>query len=187
MGDYNYEEHDAGISATHVDQMVAVYLLVHAGEPGSFAGESRFRQQVSGHMKAPGWKAITAHHDSKMVGFAYGFPLGKATRWWEGLIGEVPPTFRSETGTRTFAISELNVIPSQRNRGIAAQLYHRLLAGRPEERATLLVRPGNTQARQIYSHWGWEEVARLKPDWENSPTFEVLIKCLKSSNAEQPA
>lgn len=44
-----------------------------------------------------------------------------------------------ETGARTFALSELMVVEKFRGTGVAHQIRHELLRGRPEERVTLLV------------------------------------------------
>ena len=48
-------------------------------------------------------------------------------------------------------------------KGIARALHDRLLLGREEQRATLLVEPDNVAARRAYLHWGWRKVAQLRP------------------------
>lgn len=166
---------DAAASAGVIDQLVAVYLDVHAGDDSAFYGEDRFRRQMSGHMTAPGWEVVTAVDDGEIAGFAYGLPLGPATRWWDGLVGEAPAGFTVETGRRTFALSELMVQSAWRGQGLASRLHEELMSGRPEERATLLVRPDNTTAQAIYARWGWQKAAEVRPAWEGAPQYDALI------------
>ena len=60
-------------------------------------------------------------------------------------------------------------------RHIAHALHDELLAPRKEQRATLLVEQGNTTAYRAYLKWGWRKVAELRPNWPDSPLFDVLI------------
>lgn len=167
---------DAAVSAGVVDELVAVYLDVHADDVGNaFYGEDRFRRQLSGHMAAPGWDAVAAVDGGEMAGFAYGFPLGADSHWWDGLVGEAHEDFAVETGRRTFALSELLVRARWRGQGLASRLHEELLSRRAEERATLLVRPDNTTAQAIYARWGWQKAANVRPGWEGAPLYDALI------------
>ena len=157
------------------DQIVEAYITAHANQQQDpFYQRPRFRRQLEGHMTAPGWEIAVAEDDGEIVGFAYGFALPPTTAWWKGLIGDVPEGFVTETGQRTFALSELNVRPRYQGRGLAGRLYRELLSNRTEERATLLTEPDNA-AHAIYAHWGWSKVAKLRPSWEGAPVFDVLI------------
>ena len=69
-------------------------------------------------------------------------------------------------------------------RGIAHQLHDELLRGRSEQRATLLVRPANVNARSAYIRWGWQPTARLMPHWPDAPTFDVLMLQLPQETPE---
>jgi GNAT superfamily N-acetyltransferase len=113
--------------------------------------------------------------DDQPVGQAWGWPLAAKTDWWTGLVSEPVPGFTVEDGRRTFALSEIMVREDHAGRGIAHALHDELLRGRSEERATLLVRPANTFAYRAYTRWGWQQVAALRPDWPDSPMFDVLI------------
>ncbi|WP_146159534.1 hypothetical protein [Allonocardiopsis opalescens] len=73
------------------------------------------------------------------------------------------------------AISEILVRETWKRQGIARVLHDEFLAGRPEERATLLVRPRNVAAERAYWKWGWVTVGTLDPGWENAPTYNSLI------------
>jgi ribosomal protein S18 acetylase RimI-like enzyme len=159
-----------------VDELVDVFLDVYADHDPAFFNEDRFRRQVTGHLTAPRWEAVTARHDGRLVGYMYGFALAPQTRWWEGMAGEVPEGFTAEDGHRTVAISELMVRSAWRRRGIARRLHDEFLAGRHEHRATLLVRPDNHPAKAAYASWGWRTVVQLQPGWEHAPVYDVLVR-----------
>ena len=61
-------------------------------------------------------------------------------------------------------------------KGIAHSLHDLVLAGRPEERATVTVRPAATAAQQALRSWGWQRVGRTRdPDDPGSPVSDVLV------------
>lgn len=170
------ERADADEAQGTVDRLVRVYLEVYAGGPDDqFFGEDRYRRQLAGHMTAPGWEVVTATDDGELAGYIYGFTLPSHTGWWRWLTTPVDDTFTTETGKRTLAISELMVRERWRGHGLARRLHDEMLSGRREERATLLVLPDNTRAQDTYARWGWRKVAEMRPNWENSPLWDVLI------------
>jgi ribosomal protein S18 acetylase RimI-like enzyme len=158
-----------------VDQLVDLYLAVYPGGD-EFHSEDRYRRQLSLHMQRAGWELVTATVSGELVGYIYGFALAAQTRWWEGIQEPVPAGLTDEDGKRTFALSELLVRPAWRRRGIARALHDELIGSRTEERATLLARPGNAAAQAAYRSWGWRRITRLRPSWENAPTFDVLVR-----------
>jgi GNAT superfamily N-acetyltransferase len=178
-----YQHLDAAAATPLVDQFVAVYLDVYADDVQRdqvFYGEGRFRRQITGHLPAPRWEAVTADIDGEMIGFAYGFSLTAGSMWWSGLLTEVPEGFTTETGHRTFALSELMVRKAWRGQGVARHLHDELLAGRHEERATLFALPDNSTAQAAYLRWGWKKAALVRPNWLGSPTFDVLMLPLQA-------
>ncbi len=159
--------------------LVEVQQEIYAdAEPREFFGEERYRRQLAGHMAVPGWELMAAYDGPEMVGYAYGFPLRPGTGWWNGLLTPVADEDIRETGSRTFALSELMVRVPWRCRGIGRALHDKLLWTRVEERATLLVEPDNTDAKERYGRWGWTWLARLRPSWENAPELEALVLTL---------
>jgi ribosomal protein S18 acetylase RimI-like enzyme len=66
------------------------------------------------------------------------------------------------------------VVPAWQGRGVAHGLHDELLAHRPEERATLLVRDNNTSAQQAYARWGWQKAGKLRP-YPDAPHYDALI------------
>ncbi|MEU0550614.1 GNAT family N-acetyltransferase [Micromonospora sp. NPDC005979] len=172
---------DAEEATNILDQLVSLYLEVYA-VGGELHSEDRYRRQLDLHMQRMAWELVTAEVDGSLVGYIYGFPLPTETRWWEGIHGPVTPGFTDEDGTRTFAISELMVHPAWRRWGIAGRLHDELIAARTEQRNTLLVRPDNVAAQTAYRSWGYAKVTRLRPGWENAPTFDVLVLDVNSSH-----
>jgi hypothetical protein len=59
-------------------------------------------------------------------------------------------------------------------------MHDMLLRDRPEQRATLTVRPDALPAQQAYATWGWRTVARKRNPLPGSPVFDVLIRELKA-------
>ncbi|MEU7633694.1 GNAT family N-acetyltransferase [Nocardia sp. NPDC049220] len=130
--------------------------------------------------RAGAFELVIARFDGEPCGQAWGWPLTARTGWWVGLHLEAgdPATFTAESGSRTFAFSELMVRKQFTRKGIARALHDELLAARPEQRATLLVDPENQRAYGNYRRWGWHRVGTLRPDWPDAPQFDVLLRDL---------
>lgn len=105
---------------------------------------------------------------------AFGYPLPATTRWWTGLTTPVSDDLICETGTRTFALNEVNVRPDWQGQGVAHALHDELLGSRPEKRATLLVREDNTVAQHAYAKWGWKKIGQLRP-YPDGPHFDAML------------
>ncbi|GAB2684069.1 GNAT family N-acetyltransferase [Nocardia thraciensis] len=157
---------------------------VEAIESGSaFASPEAFMHRFDAYTDAsrgPGFELVMARIVGGPCGQAWGWPLGPASRWWDGLQlddGDIG-AFTAEDGSRTFALSEIMVRTEFTGRGIARALHDELLGGRPERRATLLVNPNNRRAYDTYLRWGWLRVGTLRPSWPDAPQFDVLIRDL---------
>ena len=62
-----------------------------------------------------------------------------------------------------------------RRQGIGRSLHDLVLAGRAEERATLVVPPAATAAQAAFQNWGWHKVARTRTAGPGAPASDVLI------------
>ncbi|MFI7095483.1 hypothetical protein [Streptomyces lydicus] len=109
------------------------------------------------------------------AGYAYGAPLPEGARWWGGLLTDVPANVVAETGTRTYAFSELMVRRTWRKTVTGRRLHDALLAARTEERATLLVDQDNPKVRALYESWGWQTLGDLRPSLPNAPLFHAML------------
>ena len=177
-----FSHHDGSSASEILDAVVArVYEASHADVISNpFYSVDRFVERVRGYLRAPGFGLVVAYVDGEAVGQAFGYALPPTARWWQGLTTIVPDGFTKETGTRTFALNELMVVPAWQGQGVAHALHDELLGSRREERATLLVREDNTSAQNAYSRWGWRKVAKLRP-YPDSPHFDAMILPLSGS------
>ena len=162
---------DGAQAATDAAELQALHAEVYADEDaGRFAG--RFRVQ----RRQPGFVLAEARSGGYLIGYAAGMPLRPATSWWRGLTAPLPEEVTAEPPGRTFALVELLVRAPWRRQGIARTLHDLVLAGRPEERATLTVPPASTAAQQAFRSWGWRRVGRTRdPDEPGSPVSDVLV------------
>lgn len=174
MTDLEMRRYDAAGAAALFDQLVEVYLRVYADSGDPFFGRDRYERQLSNHLRAAGFELVTCVSGGALAGYVYGFPLAEGTRWWHGLLTEVPPEMTMETGRRTFALCEIMTLPDLQGQGIGHALHDELLAGRKEKRATLLAEPDNP-AHAVYVRWGWQVIGQLRPSWEGAPTYNALI------------
>ncbi|GLX02642.1 GNAT family N-acetyltransferase [Microtetraspora sp. NBRC 16547] len=150
---------------------------ITAGDP--FYTVERFLGRFDLYTMRDSFELVIAEVDAAPVGQTFGWPLPAATAWWNGLRTEVAPGFTDEDGHRTFALSEIMVAEPYQGQGIAHALHDELLKGRPEERATLLVRPDNVAAYTAYRRWGWHKAAQLQPGMADAPVYDALIKSLR--------
>ena len=162
---------DGAHAAEHAAELEALHADVYAGDDaGRFA--RRFRVQ----QRQPGFVLAEARSGGYLVGYAAGMPLRPATSWWRGQTAPLPEEITAEHPGRTFALVDLLVRAAWRRQGIAHSLHDLVLAGRPEERATVTVRPAATAAQQALRSWGWQRVGRTRdPDDPGSPVSDVLV------------
>ncbi|WP_438297806.1 GNAT family N-acetyltransferase [Streptomyces sp. HUAS TT7] len=175
-----------GIDIRHYDHhhaaelrplLLDVYAEVYAkaAETDPFAGVERFAQGLDGWSSRPGWTCTVGYDNDQAVGYAYGAPLPSDAKWWGGLLTAVPADVLEETGTRTYALSELMVRVPWRKTGAARRLHDALLAERTEERATLLVDQEHPKVHALYESWGWTTLGDLRPRIPDAPLFHAML------------
>ena len=132
---------------------------------GDEAASARYARQFRVWRRQPGFALAEAMHGGFVVGYAAGLPLRSSTSWWKDVTTPLPDAVTAEHPGRTFAVMTLIVRAAWRRQGVGTQLHALLLAGRPEERATMAAppRPGAPQA--ALRAWGWSRTARTRdPD-----------------------
>ncbi|AXB45852.1 GNAT family N-acetyltransferase [Amycolatopsis albispora] len=160
------------------EALLAVYQEVYADQlDDPFFAPDRFWERLESYAKWPGFSLVTLHHGG-LVGYSLGYRLPPRSAWWRGFLGDVEPELLVEDGERTFAVTQLMVRPVFRRRGHACELHDALLSDRPEQRATLLVKPTNTPARTAYLSWGWEVFGQVRP-FEDAPVYDALLRQLR--------
>lgn len=176
--------HDAAGMHERRDLLIAVYTEVYAdllSDP--FFSPERYWQRLESYAKWPGFALVTGWLGDDLIGYALGYTLPKGSAWWRGFRGEVPPGALEEDGERTFAVTQLMVLPAHQRHGYAGRLHDALLADRSEERATLLVKPDNVPACTAYLSWGWQCFGRVQP-FEDAPVYDALMRELRSNSKQ---
>lgn len=181
ISDVVVERFDGSVVPALADELGALYAAAYLGTPQQddpFYSAARFAERLNGYVTSPGFTLVTARADGDLIGYAFGYALPAAARWWNGLVDTPPDGFTTETGTRTFALNELHVRADHRGSGVASELHSTLMGSGPYERATVLVRPENS-ALTLYEHWGYREIGRLKP-YPDSPEYVALVLALNN-------
>jgi GNAT superfamily N-acetyltransferase len=178
--DLTFRRYDAAgarqISSTVERIFLDAYAeAIKSGDP--FDSPEAFMQRFDTYTSRGSFDLVLGYDGDEPVGQIFGWPLDENAhkRWWAGLISEPEPGFASEDGKRTFALSEIMVRPEWAGQGVGHALHDELLSARREQRATLLVEPDNDTAYHAYLHWGWRQVAQLRPRWPGAPLFDVLV------------
>lgn len=169
------------------DTVQAVYERSYGNQIASgnpFNSVSAFMFRFDCYASNPYLDLVTAYQNGEAIGQAWGWPLAERTGWWSGLLAEPEPGFTREDGHRTFALSEIMVVREYTGRGMGRKLHDELLLARPEARAALHVERDNERACKAYRNWGWYHVSQLRPDWQDAPTFNVLLLDLRRFRGE---
>jgi GNAT superfamily N-acetyltransferase len=170
---------DGAQAAGHAAELRALHAEVYADPPYSRAGdEAGFTRRFTVQRRQPGFVLAEARHGGYLVGYAAGMPLRPSTSWWRGLTTPLPGDVTAEHPGRTFALVDLLVRASWRRQGIGRRLHDLVLAGRPEERATLTVLPAAAPAQTAFQSWGWRKVARTRDQEPGAPVSDVLVLAL---------
>ncbi|MEF3119491.1 GNAT family N-acetyltransferase [Streptomyces chrestomyceticus] len=161
--------------------LLEVYAEVYAeaAKTDPFATVDRFAQGLDAWSTKPGWTCVVGYDGDQAAGYAYGAPLVAGAPWWGGLLSDVDPDLIEETGSRTYALSELMVRVPWRKTGVSRQLHDALLEGRPEERATLLVDQSHPKVHALYESWGWQTLGDLRPRLHGAPVFHAMLLPLR--------
>lgn len=162
------EERAAELAELHAD----VYGgLAYSSDPDGRDFAVRLRTQS----RQPGFTLAIAFSGGYLLGAAMGMPLRPSTSWWRHVTAPLADDVTIEHPGRTFALVELMVRGSWRRQGIGRSLHDLVLAGRPEERATLVVPPAATAAQTAFQKWGWHRIARTRSPVPAAPASDVLI------------
>jgi ribosomal protein S18 acetylase RimI-like enzyme len=173
---------DGPQAAAHADELQALHAEVYADPPYRHDDDAarltgRFRMQ----RRQPGFVLAEARHGGYLVGYAAGMPLRPSTSWWRDLTTPLPDDVTAEYPGRTFALTDLLVRAAWRRQGVAQALHDLILAGRPEERATLTVSPAANPAQNAFRTWGWRKVGRTRDRGPGAPVSDVLVIALPAS------
>jgi ribosomal protein S18 acetylase RimI-like enzyme len=164
---------DGGAAAACEEELLALHNEVHGTDH-----DCGYARLLRVWRRQPGFVLAEARRGGYLVGYACGMPLRPSTSWWKDLTTALPAEAVTEHPGRTFALTELLVRAAWRRQGIGRSLYHLVMDGRPEERATLTVPPGATAAQSAFRNWGWQRVARTRGPDTGAPVLDVLVIAL---------
>ncbi|MGK8525237.1 N-acetyltransferase family protein [Nocardia asteroides] len=141
----------------------------------------RHREMLGNMIASPSFGVALAESHGSLVGFVYGKALADNTGWWDGFQQPVPTEVIREWPGRTFAVIDLAVREPERRHGVGRRLLDTLLDSRPEQRATLAVRPQAEHAHEFYrAVGGWRLIGRQDTPGFVSPEFDIYIRELWS-------
>jgi GNAT superfamily N-acetyltransferase len=169
----------AGMEACR-GELLDVYRDAYADKLGNpFFSEERYWERLEAYAQRTGFGLAMGYREGHgLVGYALGYTLPAGSQWWSGLLTRVDSSLVEEDGQRTFALNYIMVRRALRRQGIARQLHDALMKIRPEERATLLVMPGNVAASSAYAAWGWHKIGELQP-FADAPIYDAMILDLR--------
>lgn len=158
------------------DLLLDVHDEVYEGSDDPLAGREAFAAFVDHWSARDGFACVVGYdqEQGEPVGYAYGAPLSADTGWWDEVTPSLPEAFTRETGTRTFALSELMVRTPWRGSGASRRIHDALLASRTEERVTLLVHKDHVKVRALYEGWGYRAVGETVP-FEGAPELCAMV------------
>ncbi|MEV5936375.1 GNAT family N-acetyltransferase [Streptomyces sp. NPDC052079] len=161
--------------------LVSLYAEVYADQlPDPFFSVERFEQRLEGYASRPGWEAVVAYDGGEAAGYAFASTLPEGSAWWAGMLEPLPEEQTAEDGRRTLALFELMVRRPWRGTGIARRIHEELLAGRPEERVTLLVESSHPKVKGLYESWGYRNVGDQQP-FPDAPVYATMMRPLRAS------
>lgn len=169
---------DAHLGSSLFEPVCALYDQVFSEPPMHWSPDQsdEHRETLLRLMADPGFGITVATVGDELIGFAYGRPLAENTKWWDNFLEPVPVEVTTERAGRTFAVIDFGVSAEHRGQGLGRRLLEGLLAGRPEERATLAVEPEADNSQGIYRHLGWRLVGRLEgAPGDTAPYFDIYV------------
>ncbi|MFI9718274.1 GNAT family N-acetyltransferase [Streptomyces sp. NPDC052396] len=167
--------YDGGEVAVIRGLLLDVHDEVYLGSEDPLAGRDKFAEFLDHWADRPGFDCVVGYEGGEAVGYAYGAPLSAETSWWSTIEPCLDSVFSRETGSRTFALSELMVRAPWRGTGLARRIHDELVCGRHEERATLLVHQAHSKVRSLYETWGYRVVGAMTPSFPGAPDLYAMV------------
>lgn len=131
-----------------------IYETIYAVEPGT---ANSFIVSLTEHSDRSGFSCVAAISDDEVVGFGYGFTGQAGQPWCDQMIDFLGDGAPAWVG-RHFEFAEFGVAPNHRRRGVATNIYDRLLSAVENQHWILTARVGNVPAISFYEQRGWNRI-----------------------------
>ena len=158
-GDVELTHHSAEEARSLLDELCDGYADAY-GVESSAEKTSAFRDRATKALERDHFDLVTARAGDTLAGFAFGYSIPARSAWWDNLEPEPSEEFRTETGSRTVLLAELEVRKAWQGKRLGRSLHDEFLSSRREERATLSANPDAVDVQSIYGRWGWEKIGR---------------------------
>lgn len=178
MPELSFRRYDAAGARGIRDTVEGIYTgsytdAIASGDP--FDTVEAFMGRFDSYTRGSGLDVVIGYLGDVLAGQAWGWPLPPGSDAWREVFPPLPADFTAETGHRTFVLSEIMVCRAYQGRHLARALHDELLSARTEQRARLLVEPGNITAYRAYLKWGWRKIGQRRPGWPDAPLFDLLM------------
>ncbi|MGW0831045.1 hypothetical protein [Streptomyces prunicolor] len=161
----------------YVDSREASAAVAHRSR-----GRLDFLSRLTGDIRRPGFAMVIAETD-RLVGCAFGFPVGSDGFWWLGFDGPLPHSVEQLTASRgVFAVTSILVQPHPRDQDVACRLQERLLSDHQASLGAILVDPDDHPALASLRSWGWLDAGEI---WR--PMSAALLRVLVLPRGERTA
>ncbi len=141
---------------THiVDIYRTVFALPPYSEPPEMA--DAFRQRLlDEHARRDGFRFLVALHDSRMIGFAYGYHSAPGQFWHDNVREALDQNVAADWMEDAFEFVELAVLPNYQGSGTGSRLQEELLHDLPERTAIATTVRDDNPALGFYLRRGWK-------------------------------
>jgi GNAT superfamily N-acetyltransferase len=163
-----------------------LYVESYFPEPGEgYRQREEFLVRLAADVRRPGFDMLIAQGGT-LVGCVHGYPVGRDGSWWEGFVGTLPANLEQLTASgHVFAISEIMIHPSERDKGTGSRLQEALLADQDASLGVTMVDAQDAATCASFLSWGWVEAgeALIGPE---STSWRVLVTRLGERTAANP-
>ena len=174
-GEYSLGRGDGAVALAIIDELTKLYAEVYAEPPYSSSPlyeEQAFISRTTRQADREEFAIVLARDSGgQLIGFSFGLPF-QPGKWW---AGDATPPPEELLSAAKFAVIELVVKVEWRGHGLGGRLLSDLLRERPEKYAILTADP-DAPARQIYTHWGWEQIGTARHTDDASVMDQLVLR-----------
>ncbi|RKE02881.1 GNAT family N-acetyltransferase [Streptomyces sp. TLI_171] len=168
------QRYGASDAATLLDTLTDIWAEAHAGHDdvarAGFTPQT-LRRQITGHARRDEFTLIAAYAAGEVVGFGYGFRCTPAY-WFGDLHPHITPDARDTDSLA--GICELAVRAGWHGQGVGTSIHAALVTALHTRWVSLLALPGDSPARRLYNHLGYEYAGPYTAGLDG-PVLDLLL------------